>query len=73
VVAPIDEVRVPNCITKNAIAPNDVVTAPNCIASPSVAITQGIIQPPLPLLLLVPILAFSCYCNDDIEFSHQVL
>jgi hypothetical protein len=62
----IDKVDVPNYITKDAIAPNDVVTAPNCIVSPSLATAQGTIQPPLPLLP-IPILAFSFYCNDDIE------
>jgi hypothetical protein len=60
-------VAFPNCITKDAIAPNDVMTAPNCIISPSLATTQGTIQPPLSLLLPLSILAFSCYCNDDIE------
>jgi hypothetical protein len=65
--APIDEVAVSNFITKDVIAPNDVVTIPNCIVSPSLATTRGTIQPPLPLLLHVPVLAFSCYCNDDIE------
>jgi len=52
-IAPIDEVAIPNYIAKDSIVPNDVVVAPNWIVTPSLATTQSIIQPPLPLLLLV--------------------